>query len=539
MSSSKVKNILKEGEITNSAYVENKYIGKYKIIKTLGSGSSSTVVLAYNNLTEERVAIKIMPRNLVSSHYESNDERVFREIVISSLLNHPNIVRLLEFFYSSTHFFLVFEYVKGVQLYDIVLKKTFIPECEARKYFRQIISAIEYIHMNCVIHRDLKIENILVDQNDNIKIIDFGLSNFYNNKSLLKTFCGSLYFAAPELLDGKKYLGPEVDIWSLGVILYVMVCGKVPFDDDSVSNLQLKIKSGKFEFVQDISEEAKSLITKILVTTPNSRCTLKIIKDSIWINIGHKEKVSNYMVPRVSLSSINTECVEVLSKALSFQFNNVEEEIMNFYKICKDSYTSIDNVYAIRRPIVSMYYLLMENSNKKRSILTFKFKKKMDMTEIIYNFVKYIFYGEHSDIYKRYFITNIFQDNSSEKKDDKPIIWPCIRRSYVKGFFHGIKVKDIGSQNGFKKILLDIFKKYDIIYEVSERNYFCSYFDKTEECYFKISIYYNMIFGEYAIVLKCLNSKKNCFKTIYEIIQNVFKEKKLLVTNSICPITVN
>lgn len=523
------KSSLKEGEIDVKDYLENKYIGKYRIVNFLGSGSSSKVVLAYNTLTEERVAIKIISRNHEISQYEIKDNRIFREIVLSCLLNHPNIVRLLEFFYSTDHFFLVFEYVKGMQLYDVLINQTQLNERDARKYFRQVISAIEYIHLNCIAHRDLKIENILIDNNDNVKILDFGLSNFYNNETLLKTFCGSLYFAAPELLDGRKYMGPEIDIWSLGVILYAMLCGKVPFDDENISNLQLKIKSGKFEFPANISETAKTLIKQMLQNTPEKRCDFQTIKDSEWINEEHSNKIQSYMMPRGSLDSLDSEFVLALSSALSFQFSNIEEELESFRKISKKNYTEIDNIYSVKRPLICMYYLLKESCNKKRGVF-FKIKKKMDIFEIMHNFVNYTLNGENKDIYKRYFVKNVFNEDFSENKNDDIILWPRIRKSYLKGFFQGIKVKKIGNQNGFKKILLDIFKKHDIVYEVSEKNYYCSYFDCKEECYFKVSLYYNMIFGEYSIVLTCLNNKKNSFKTINSIIQRTFKSKNLLLS---------
>lgn len=284
-------------------------------------------MLAHNTDTDERVAINIVPRKLENTQYEASEERIYTETVISALLNHPNIVRLLDFIYTSSYFFLIFEYVKGVQLYDIVLNNIFINEATARRYFRQIVSALDYIHRNCIAHRDLKIENIVIDQNDNVKIIDFGLSNFYDNKMLLKTFCGSLYFAAPELLHGKRYFGPEADVWSLGVVLYVMLCGNVPFDDESVNVLQGKIKVAEFDFLKPISSEAKDLIMKMLMASPENRCNLEEVKKSRWVNIGYESIAHNYMVCRQPITHLNKDCVKALSAALSFQYDNVEEEL--------------------------------------------------------------------------------------------------------------------------------------------------------------------------------------------------------------------
>ncbi|OQS55717.1 KIN1 [Ecytonucleospora hepatopenaei] len=189
-------------------FVENQKLGKYTLLKTLGKGSSAKVVKAVDTETNGTVAIKIVertPKNL-------SDSRIFREILIGSLLDHPHIVKLYDFYFNDKFFFLIFENVEGKQLYDVVLKKGALSEEDARKYFRQMVSAIDYLHRNSIVHRDLKIENILIDEFDNVKLIDFGLSNFYDTEEYLNTFCGSLYFAAPELLMGNRYVGPEVDV---------------------------------------------------------------------------------------------------------------------------------------------------------------------------------------------------------------------------------------------------------------------------------------------------------------------------------------
>lgn len=520
-----------DGAIDDCEYIEGRSVGKYKIIKSIGSGSSSKVVLAYNTETDERVAIKIVQRKKEHTQGDNSDKRIYREIIISTLLNHPNIVRLLDFFYTSSHFFLIFEYVKGMQLYDMVLKNLVIPEAAARRYFRQIISAVDYVHRNCIVHRDLKIENILIDHNDNIKIIDFGLSNFYDNKVLLSTFCGSLYFAAPELLLGQRYHGPEVDIWSLGVVLYVMLCGKVPFDDESVYVLQGKIKNARFEFCGAISAEARDLILNMLLAQPAGRFSLEDVKKSRWANVGYENVVCNYMIARQPIQELNADCVKVLSAALSFQFGNVEDELRNFAERCAEKFGSLDKIYWTRRPIVSLYYLLLEDCCLRSSSAgsaSPPAPSTQQIPAILYNFVQFVLSGEQNDLYTRYFTKSVFKHspmNAAATAREPAIIWPCVKRSYLKGFFKGIKVRHIGTHNALKKMMLDIFKKNDIIYEANERSYFCSFFDADDECYFKVSMYYNVILGEYYLVLTCLNSKKKCFREIYEIIQNAFKER--------------
>jgi serine/threonine protein kinase KIN1/2 len=148
---------------------------------------------------------------------------------------------------------MLFEYVYGGQMLDYIISHGKLKEKQARKFARQIASALDYCHRNSIVHRDLKIENILINKNGDIKIIDFGLSNLFAPRSYLKTFCGSLYFAAPELLQARQYIGPEVDVWSFGIVLYVLVCGKVPFDDQSMPKLHAKIKRGHVEFPPGLS----------------------------------------------------------------------------------------------------------------------------------------------------------------------------------------------------------------------------------------------------------------------------------------------
>lgn len=545
-------NAAESGYIHDDEYREGISVGKYIVIKELGAGSSAKVVLAFDKATERKVAIKIVKR--VNSSLESkdsgesktvdksendnreawksgfNDTRIFREVIISSLLDHPHIVKLLDFLHSSRHFFLVFEYVKGQQLYETVLKHSRVTEEQARKYFRQIISAVDYLHKNSIVHRDLKIENIIIDHNDNVKLIDFGLSNFFDNKMLLNTFCGSLYFAAPELLMGMQYNGPEVDVWSLGVILYVMLCGKVPFDDESVRELQNKIKEAQFEFIGSVSNDAKSLVMGMIVPEVEARFSINQIKRSQWINNGYSCMVENYLGKRFPLAKLSEEYVAAICSAMSFQFPTAREQIEGFYVCCKQQNEAFDSVYWLKNPVVSMYYLLAENigSYCKTSPNTLKFRANtQSLPETLHNFVEFVFANDGRNIPTKYFTKSVFREDprvcDGATRLHAQTATPTIKKSYLKGIFQGIKVKHIGSHNALKKILLDIFKKHAVSYEADEKGYFCSFYSNDEECYFKVSLYYNVIFSEYYLVLKCLNSKRSPFKVIYDTIQNSLK----------------
>ena len=168
------------------------------------------------------------------------------------LLHHPYICSVRELIVHTNRFYMVAEYVNGGQMLDYIISHGRLRERVAREFSRQIGSALDHCHRNNIVHRDLKIENILILQMGNIRIIGFGLSNLYNPSAHLSTFCGSLYFAAPELLNAKVCTGPEVDVWSFGVVLYVLVCGKVPFDDQSMLALHVKIIRGLVEYTSSV-----------------------------------------------------------------------------------------------------------------------------------------------------------------------------------------------------------------------------------------------------------------------------------------------
>jgi len=214
---------------------------------------------------------------------------------------------------------MLFEYVNGGQMLDYIISHGRLKEKQARKFGRQIASALDYCHRNSIVHRDLKIENILISKTGDIKIIDFGLSNLFSPRAHLKTFCGSLYFAAPELLQARQYTGPEVDVWSFGIVLYVLVCGKVPFDDQSMPQLHAKIKKGVVDYPQWLSAgrrtqtcstvellltsctECRNLISRMLVTDPRQRASLSEIMNHPWITKGFNTPPENYLPPREPL----------------------------------------------------------------------------------------------------------------------------------------------------------------------------------------------------------------------------------------------
>ena len=200
------------------------------------------------------------------------------------LLNHPHIVKLYEVIDTPDELYLIMEYVKGGEIFDYLVAHGKMKEDVAKKHFRQIVSAVDHCHNLKIIHRDLKAENILLDDKMNVKVADFGFSTQFRDDSKLNTWCGSPPYACPELYLGQEYFGPEVDIWSLGVILYVLVCGSLPFDGSSLPKLRAKILSGKFKAPYHMSKECESLIRKMIVVEPTMRISLASLKEDPWLN---------------------------------------------------------------------------------------------------------------------------------------------------------------------------------------------------------------------------------------------------------------
>ncbi|PPR86180.1 hypothetical protein GOBAR_AA34515 [Gossypium barbadense] len=247
------------------------------------------VKVAEHVLTGHKVAIKNL--DLTKIKTKAMEEKVRREINISRLFMHPHIIRLYEVIETTTDIFMVTEYAESGELFDYIVLKRRLHEDEARKLFQQAWNlCLEtdnfwggYCHKNMVVHRDLKPENLLQDSNYNVKIADFGLSNVMQKGHLLKTCCGSPNYAAPEILSGKPYTGPEVDIWSCGVISYALLCGTLPFEDDNFPNLYKKIKeAGVYTIPSHLSSGARDLIARILVVDPTKRLTIPEIRQHPW-----------------------------------------------------------------------------------------------------------------------------------------------------------------------------------------------------------------------------------------------------------------
>ncbi|XP_055921739.1 serine/threonine-protein kinase MARK2 isoform X6 [Eupeodes corollae] len=276
------------------------HIGKYKLIKTIGKGNFAKVKLAKHLPTGKEVAIKIIDKTQLNP---GSLQKLFREVRIMKMLDHPNIVKLFQVIETEKTLYLVMEYASGGEVFDYLVLHGRMKEKEARVKFRQIVSAVQYCHQKRIIHRDLKAENLLLDSELNIKIADFGFSNEFTPGSKLDTFCGSPPYAAPELFQGKKYDGPEVDVWSLGVILYTLVSGSLPFDGSTLRELRERVLRGKYRIPFYMSTDCENLLRKFLVLNPAKRASLETIMSDKWMNMGFEdEELKPYIEPKQDLA---------------------------------------------------------------------------------------------------------------------------------------------------------------------------------------------------------------------------------------------
>ena len=303
----------------------NKMIDDYIIKNTIGKGTFSTVKLGEHIKTKQKVAIKILNKEKIK---EKEDlERIKREIKILQMMDHPNIIKTYKISENAKNYYIIMEYCDGGELFNYIVEKEKLDENEASMFFYQLISALEYIHSLGITHRDLKPENLLLVNNKIIKIIDFGLSNYFNGEKQLETPCGSPSYASPEIIKGEAYNGFNIDIWASGIILFAMLCGYLPFDDDEEEEdddedeagkhsseddinrksskeissddsednevLFQKILEGKLEFPSHLSSDAVDLMKKILVVDPNKRIQIKDIKKHKFFLLGQKNFLLN------------------------------------------------------------------------------------------------------------------------------------------------------------------------------------------------------------------------------------------------------
>lgn len=254
-------------------------IGPYNLGRTIGKGNFAVVKVARHEITKSKVAVKIVDKTCID---EENLLKIYREIDILKKMKHPHIIKLYQVMESETKLFLVTEYAGAGEVFEYLRKNSRMNENEARRVFKQMLSAVAYCHSMGVVHRDLKAENVLFTEDMDIKLVDFGFSNYANEDTLLQTWCGSPPYAAPELFLGEKYCGQKSDVWSLGVVLYILVCGGFPFPSSSIERLRNAVLDGHISIPFYVSTECADLIRRMLVVNPRQRFTIRQILQHRW-----------------------------------------------------------------------------------------------------------------------------------------------------------------------------------------------------------------------------------------------------------------
>lgn len=317
-------------------------IGPWKLGTTLGRGATGRVLLGINSTTGQKAAVKVVSKSALNDEYDKPTKGglpygIEREIIIMKLLTHPNVLRLYDVWETSKALYLVLEYVEGGELFDLLVERGPLQEQEAVKYFRQIILGTAYCHALGICHRDLKPENLLLDASLNVKLADFGMAALESNGKLLETSCGSPHYAAPEIVSGLKYHGAASDVWSCGVILFALLTGRLPFDDENIRNLLLKVQAGNFDMPEELSDDAQDLIWRMLTVDPMKRLTTPEVLNHRLLNkypIPNEDLISVKSLPHPetayrSLGSIKNIDKQILLNLSILWHDRAEEEIID------------------------------------------------------------------------------------------------------------------------------------------------------------------------------------------------------------------
>ena len=367
----KKRNDLNEKKIFEKEFT--KKVADYIIAEQIGVGTFSKVTKGMHIITGEKVAIKILDKSKIND--EIDVKHITRELEILKSISHENIVQLYESISTSHNFYLVMEYIDGGDLGDYIAKNISLSEHMACHFFRQLISVIEYLNDMGITHRDLKPENILLDSShNNIKVIDFGLSNYCANSELLNSACGSPCFASPEMLSGNSYQGVTTDLWSAGIVLYSMLVGTLPFDDQELNSLYEHIKIGTFYIPSSLSLECIGFLKQILQVNPNKRISIAEIKKHPWFNIEN-----NIMYKGIDLTTetfpFNEKLIEYVIKKFYKDFVEINKNDfikMIQYHAC-NKYTT--TYYLVEKKLKKINISLYEQSRNEKDKIDNKHKK--------------------------------------------------------------------------------------------------------------------------------------------------------------------
>ncbi|CCM01452.1 uncharacterized protein FIBRA_03505 [Fibroporia radiculosa] len=346
-------------------------LGEYTVTGEIAEGTFGKVKMAVHTVTGHKVAMKFISKQVIAA--TKTKTRVQREVEYMRTLRHPHIIKLYEVISTPTDIIIVLEYAGG-ELFNYIVDHGRMQEDEARRFFQQLISGIDYSHRLKIVHRDLKPENVLLDADLNVKIADFGLSNEIKDGDFLKTSCGSPNYAAPEVIRGGLYTGPEIDVWSCGVILYVMLCGRLPFEDEDVQTLFTKISQGVYHMPVFLSPEARTLINGMLAVDPVKRITIPEILQHPFFTTD----LPRYLQPLPprpgpvlgTLSSLVTPPPKALDFEIIEGLGRIEEDVVDELSARMDGVDKEDVWESLRRDdgpqgnAVKVAYMLLRDKRR-------------------------------------------------------------------------------------------------------------------------------------------------------------------------------
>ena len=355
------------------------FLSDYNIKGIIGKGTFSIVKLGEHKKTKEKVAIKIMQKNKILS--KDDLIRIEREIEILKRLNHPNVIKIHKIYDDEKKFYIIMEFCENGELFNRIVEKKYLTEDEAALFYYQLINGLEYIHKNNIVHRDLKPENLLLSKNDLLKIIDFGLSNYTGNDILLGTPCGSPCYASPEMVSGKRYNGYMIDVWSTGIILFAMVCGYLPFEDNDNEILFSKILKCKIHYPKIMGNLTLDLMKKIITPDPKKRITLEQIKQHPFylkgkdlfnkkfpelINEINKNEISNNPIKEIIINNVTPIVKSNVLK--NIKETKVKNNDMNTNKYYPLNLNEINNLYQSYQPEINKVNITPMNINNSQEL---------------------------------------------------------------------------------------------------------------------------------------------------------------------------
>ena len=429
------------------------FLSDYEIKETIGKGTFSVVKLGINKITKEKVAIKILKKKKMQKSKDKS--RLEREISILKRLHHINVIKIHKISEEPDNYYIVMEYCENGELFNYIVAHQRLSEEETAYFFYQLINGLDYIHHKNIVHRDLKPENLLLSQGNILKIVDFGLSNYYYSEGkLLSTPCGSPCYASPEMVCGNKYNGFRIDVWSCGIIIFAMICGYLPFEDPNNEILFKKIMKCKVDYPEYLSEDVYDIMNKIIVVDPNKRINIEQIKQHPFYLKGRNEFEKKH---KDLINQVEFDVNQIINSDIEDYNNDIDDDII---------FNNINNSSSNIKKSKSTNLLKNENidindNKNKNNLYLFQIKERLQKFKLEKNIIKKENINNSVKHTENIRIKN--KDKLKEAISKKLLINSDINRILN----NKIKIKDLKSHatekisNSLKNIEKDIFEKID------------------------------------------------------------------------------